>query len=90
VTKRRTPVKTPPRSEREYLRRQMNAFSSMGRFGDWMFFLQMDNKVTAAKIYKMQADDEVRHGHNDQATKFMDAALALWPEVAEWTGRKVK
>jgi len=55
-----------------------------------MFFLQMDNKVTAAKIYKMQADDEVRHGHNDQATKFMDAALALWPEVAEWTGRKVK
>jgi hypothetical protein len=66
----------------------------MGRFGDWMGFLQMNNNpptlVTAAKVYKMMADDCFNHGNQDDGTRFMDAALALWPEVAEWTGRKTK
>jgi hypothetical protein len=94
------PKSTPPRSEREYLRREMNRFGSMGRGGDWLSCLVQSQPKVAAKVYKMMAEDSARWagrynvGHPDQPPMessyehFMKAAIELWPEVVNWTGRK--
>ena len=89
------PKPTPPRSEREYLRREMNRMGSMGRGGDWLSALVHYHPEVAAKIYKMMSEDNhrsaLRSGMAPEEFEpdiFMDEAIKLWPEVVNWTGRK--
>jgi hypothetical protein len=69
----------------------INSVSSSGRFGDWLSHLVSDKEhpERPAKVYKMMSDDSRRHGHENDALRFMAEAVTLWPEVVNWTGRGV-
>lgn len=76
-----------PRSEREFISREMNRFNMSGRSGDWLSMMKVDYPVGYAKICWLQAEYDTKAGYEVDAMTCRAEAKEIWPEVVNWTGR---